>query len=1158
MNPLPLVRFQFKLLAALAAVLWSFSSIVDAVAANAGQEDPRDFDIAAGVAPGTLKQFSAQAGGHLLYSSEVVEGVKTNRVKGRLRPRDALERLVAGSGLAVSVDGSTGALSLVRAIAGSESGSSPRAGASPTGSESTAFGTVQGRVLKVETGDYVERARVTVAGTRLEGFTDNAGFYRLDRVPVGRMEVQFLVAGYGVRTEVVDVVAGSVVQRDVQISSGREDSPIVLEKFTVGTSREMEAPVIALNERRFAPNLLNVLSTDEFGAIPDGSVGEFLKFVPGINIDYTGGVANTISIDGVPPSNVPVTFAGFNLASTASGDPSVRQNELLQVSINNISRVEVVLSPTPESPGSALAGSVNFVPRSAFERVRPQFNFNTYVMMRDDERSFSKTPGPRRDSTLKLQPGFDLSYLYPVNDRFGFTVSAGYSNQYTSEDRMTAQWRGVSVATNPTAGLPDTTASNPYLTRYGFHDRVKFNGRTSGSITVDYRLSDRDRVSFALAYASFTSEWTFNEMAFQINRVNDAAYSLNSVRSQVGQGELIINQEARDRSGFTYTPTLVYRHDGPLWKAEAGAAVSTSKNKFEDITQGVFRTSQYRRTNVTVGFDDIFYLRPTAIAINDGTTGAAVNPYALDSYTAATGNGGEAAKTMDSQRSAYGNLRRQFFIADVPLTIKVGFDLRQQIRDTNGGTTPYSYVGADGRASTVPSASDDGAGIFLDESLSQRYGPYGFTTVQWPSGDKLWSLYQSQPSYFTTNENTAYRNRVTESRYAEETISSVYLRGDLALMRNRLRLTGGLRVEQTNVEAQGPLTDPTRNFQRDASGRIVPRRDANGNIVLGTDGQPLPALVVPTTNALGVSQLTYLSRGYRAEKEYLRYFPSINGTFSLKEDLLFRASHYYSIGRPNFGQYSGGLTLPDIESAPSATNRISVNNAGIKPWSARTTRVRLEYYFQKGTSHVSVGAFRRDFENFFGSTVFPATPEFLALYNVDPATYLGYDVATNFNLAEGVRSQGIDFEFNYLMEFLPKALGKVQVRGNVSSLRNLGPTAANFANFVPRTYNLILYMKQPRYSLRAGWNYTAQRRGAEVTGRGIEPGTFNWIAARLYLDLEGQFQLNKSLSLFANFRNIKDAPQDQETFGPNTPERAQLRLRSEFGSLWTFGLKGTF
>ena len=89
-----------------------------------------------------------------------------------------------------------------------------------------------------------------------------------------------------------------------------------------------------------------------------------------------------------------------------------------------------------------------------------------------------------------------------------------------------------------------------------------------------------------------------------------------------------------------------------------------------------------------------------------------------------------------------------------------------------------------------------------------------------------------------------------------------------------------------------------------------------------------------------------------------------------------------------------GLTLPNTETPPDTNNRIQVNNVGIKPWSARTTKVRLEYYFER-VGQLSIGAFRRDFKNFFGSIRFPVTPEFLALYYLDPAEYSPFDVSTN-------------------------------------------------------------------------------------------------------------------------------------------------------------------
>ncbi|BET66687.1 hypothetical protein ASA1KI_16050 [Opitutales bacterium ASA1] len=61
----------------------------------------RLFDIAAGVAPETLDRFSAQSGEQVVYLVDKVRGARTNTVVGELSSEDALERLLAGSGLSV-------------------------------------------------------------------------------------------------------------------------------------------------------------------------------------------------------------------------------------------------------------------------------------------------------------------------------------------------------------------------------------------------------------------------------------------------------------------------------------------------------------------------------------------------------------------------------------------------------------------------------------------------------------------------------------------------------------------------------------------------------------------------------------------------------------------------------------------------------------------------------------------------------------------------------------------------------------------------------------------------------------------------------------------------------------------------------------------------
>ncbi|MFM9030433.1 MAG: hypothetical protein ACKOTF_07100, partial [Opitutaceae bacterium] len=121
----------------------------------------------------------------------------------------------------------------------------------------------------------------------------------------------------------------------------------------------------------------------------------------------------------------------------------------------------------------------------------------------------------------------------------------------------------------------------------------------------------------------------------------------------------------------------------------------------------------------------------------------------------------------------------------------------------------------------------------------------------------------------------------------------------------------------------------------------------------------VPLLVVPANAGLAYSQLTLLDRGYHARKEYLRLFPSVNAGYNVAENLIARFAWYRTVGRPDFTQYSGGLTLPDIEQ-PKPGDRITVSNVGIKAWQATTWMTRLEYYFGNG-GEVSGAFFLRDF-----------------------------------------------------------------------------------------------------------------------------------------------------------------------------------------------------
>ncbi|MFM9090669.1 MAG: carboxypeptidase regulatory-like domain-containing protein, partial [Verrucomicrobiota bacterium] len=792
----------------------------------------------------------------------------------------------------------------------------PAAGQNPPG----ATGSIAGRVTNAAGDTFLERVRVTVEGTSLETFTDAGGAYRLDGVAAGAVRVRMFYTGLAPQSAPVTVVAGQSAPLDVALGAAgrgvRPRAPVKLDQFVVATSKEMEAAAIAINEQRFASNLKTVVSSDEFGTVAEGHVGEFLKFLPGVTMDYAGGNAREISINGAPADYVPVTLDGFALATAISG--IARAAAVDMVSINGIARVEVSFSPTPDTSGAALAGSVNMVPRSAFERSRPVFNGSIYGMARDHRKELHATPGPREDRRRKVAPGFDFSWVVPVNRRFGFTFSGGRTSQFAGQDQVTNTWRGAGTATNGTT-FPHTTPDRPYLSTFAVRGGLKETTRHSLAATLDFRLARHDTVSLSVQASRFEEDFLSQTLTFNVGGVAPGAFTPFSTRGNAGAGDLVSGNGGGYRRNETYMPTLRWRHDGPIWKAEAGAGYSRARYNGGDLGRGYFANSSARRTGVTVAFDDIFYLRPNRITVTDGATGAPVDPSALATYAVQTAGSGQP-ENNDQQRTAFLNVGRDLPWR-LPASLRAGLDRRQGVRDLRSDDNrTFTFVGRDGRTSTSPLAGDDTAAPFWAPELSERPHSYGFPRIQWVGNTRLLEFQQANPGQFTTDENARYRAAVTNSKHIEETVSSAYLRGDLALFDRRLRLVAGLRAEQTNIEAEGPLTDLTRNYQRDASGRVV-------TVASPTPAEPnrrTPVLIVPATNALAVSQLTFLARGARVEKEYLRLFPSLNAAFNLRENLVPRAARYASVGRPNLNQYAGiaagregregpGRHAPDVE-----------------------------------------------------------------------------------------------------------------------------------------------------------------------------------------------------------------------------------------------------
>lgn len=242
---------------------------------------------------------------------------------------------------------------------------------------------------------------------------------------------------------------------------------------------------------------------------------------------------------------------------------------------------------------------------------------------------------------------------------------------------------------------------------------------------------------------------------------------------------------------------------------------------------------------------------------------------------------------------------------------------------------------------------------------SERIPDFGLPKQQHVDNGKLWADWLANPQHWTRNANNDYTALTNFSKHGEEIISAAYFRTNLTFLQNRLKIVTGVRAEQTNIKAEGPLSDPTRNYRYDAAGKVI--RGPNNAIQL-----------IEPAGSLAALQRTLVERGTHVNKEYLRLFPSLNASYNITENFIGRFSYSESVGRPDFNQFMGGVVLPDIETI-NANSRITVNNASIKAWQARTYMARFEYYFG-AVGQLSGSAFIRDYKNFFQNVTSVVTP----------------------------------------------------------------------------------------------------------------------------------------------------------------------------------------
>ncbi|MBI5691952.1 MAG: TonB-dependent receptor [Verrucomicrobia bacterium] len=1003
----------------------------------------------------------------------------------------------------------------------------------PLAAQPAATGTIEGRVLNSSSGTYLNNARISVDGTTRQTFTNEYGEYRLANLPPGPVTLRAFFTGLTPQSAQLTVAAGQTVARDFSLSPATLDDTVKLDTFVVAAVKETNASAIAINEQRFAENIKNVVAADEFGTVTEGNVGEFLKFLPGVTLDYTAADARSVAIRGMPSVASAVTVDGNRIANTGAGVAN-RTFEFDQLSINNVSRIEVTKGPTPESSADAIGGTINLISKSAFERNRSELTYRAYLGLNHQTQqdvqylSLGRSPGPGREPRSKARPGFDFTYVLPVTKDFGFTLTGLNSNIFNQQYTSAPRW-------NPTSNASSVgTLANPVMSSYQFNDGPKFTSRYSMGATADWRIAPRDVISVGGSWNAFDA--MFNNHVHTINASTPTAWDRTFTQGG-NTGSASLGPSQRKAARVTYVLNAKYRHDGRVWRFDASGYTSHSKGLFRDMDYGYFQGVSYSLSGLRIRFDGLNETRPDNISAVVAATGAPIDIRQLGNYTVGTAT----TQPVDSYNSNKGvklNLARVFDLFGLPVVVKAGVDARRAIAEARRPFKRWTFAGADGRTGT----GDERAGLydFVDTYNSSVPAPYGNGPWQYPSAYKVYDLFRAHPEYFIADEAYAIQQSALNSNVITEDIIAEYLRFDLRLLKNRLWIVAGARYETTRDDGYGPLNDISRTYQRDAAGNLL--RDAAGR----------PIKIV--ADALTLNRLQYVDRGAHIEKDYGDLYPSLNVTYNVTEAIVARASYANTIARPNYTSIIPGTTLPDPASTTART--ITVNNINLKPWSAKNYDVALSYYPAKG-GEVTVGAFRKDIKDFFGGRVVDATPELLDLYGIDDMYANGGYVISYQQNVGAAKITGAEFSYRQPLTFLGAWARGLSGFYNITQLHLQGNGLADFSAFIRRSQNWGISLNKPQYTLRLNWNSRGRQRQSAIGGN-AELGTYSYAAPRLTMDIDGEYRINKRLGLFLGARNILGRPFITERYGPNTPPYARRYQRDDYGIAISAGLKGTF
>lgn len=316
---------------------------------------------------------------------------------------------------------------------------------------------LKGRILDNEH-NPLPGAVVILDGKAHSAVADADGFYSFSNLESGTHRLNISYLGFVPVSQAIVLADTDVTQDIIMSDSSKELNEVVVTGVFSGQQR-------AINAQKSNINVTNIVSADQIGKFPDSNIGDALKRISGINVQYDQGEARFGQVRGTPADFSSVTINGSRIPS-AEGD--IRNVQLDLIPSDMIQTIEVNKTLMPDQDGDAIGGSINLVTKNSPRRLTLNAVAGTGYnwISRKAQMNFGLTIGNRF-----------------FNDRLGIMVSASYNNAPYGSYNTEFIW-----------GKDD--AGKLYLSDYQIRQYYVTRERQSYSLSADWKFNDFNKIWF--------------------------------------------------------------------------------------------------------------------------------------------------------------------------------------------------------------------------------------------------------------------------------------------------------------------------------------------------------------------------------------------------------------------------------------------------------------------------------------------------------------------------------------------------------------------------------------------------------------------------------------------------------------------------------------